>query len=144
MRLRRAELFAGRGGVRSSHPNGGELARALRAWESDLRIQWQGIQLRSPEAARSGDGWLISVEVYVGDLDPDTIAVELYADAGETEVPVTVPMQRAHRLTGGTRGYRYCAQVGAAPPTQDYTVRVVPHHPAASVPIELPLILWQR
>jgi starch phosphorylase len=124
--------------------NGGEMARTLRSWESDLRLQWDCIQLRPLEAERKGEGWLLSAEVYVGDLDPDMIAVELYADLSETQPPVRVPMQREALLAGDTRGYRYRAQVPAERPAQDYTVRVVPHHRQANVPIELPLILWQR
>jgi starch phosphorylase len=124
--------------------NGGEVARTLRLWESDLRLQWGGIRLGALEAERRGDNWLLSTDVYVGDIDPDMVAVELYSDPGRAEQPATVPMQRAALLKGDMRGYRYRAQVHAQRPMQDYTVRVVPHHRFASVPIELPLILWQR
>ena len=124
--------------------NGGEVARALRSWESALRLKWGGVQVHALRAEREDEGWWLTAEVYVGDLDPDLIAVEIYADPGEAQQPVRVPMQRVTILPSAVKGFRYRARVGLARPVQDYTVRVVPHHRHASVPIELPLIRWQR
>ena len=36
------------------------------------------------------------------------------------------------------------AEVPANRPASDYTPRVIPYHPKASVPLEAPQILWQR
>lgn len=68
--------------------------------------------------------------------------VELYADPRDADEPAMMPMGRTTPLSGATHGYLYCAQVNAQRPVQDYSVRVVPPHPQASVPIKLPLILW--
>jgi starch phosphorylase len=38
----------------------------------------------------------------------------------------------------------YSAAVPTARAADDFTARVVPHHPGASVPLEAPYILWQR
>jgi starch phosphorylase len=38
----------------------------------------------------------------------------------------------------------YLAQVSASRPASDYTARIIPHHPNASVPLEARQILWQR
>jgi starch phosphorylase len=38
----------------------------------------------------------------------------------------------------------YSAQMSATRPASDYTARIVPHHPNASVPLEARQILWQR
>jgi starch phosphorylase len=37
----------------------------------------------------------------------------------------------------------YSAQVSATRPASDYTARIIPHHPNASVPLEAEQILWQ-
>jgi starch phosphorylase len=38
----------------------------------------------------------------------------------------------------------YSAQISATRPASDYTGRIIPHHPNASVPLEAKQILWQR
>jgi starch phosphorylase len=38
----------------------------------------------------------------------------------------------------------YSAQMSAIRPASDYTARIIPHHPNASVPLEARQILWQR
>ena len=122
--------------------NGGAHAGALRAWESELRQHWDHMHLGRPAVTLAGDAWQFDIQVYLGDVDPEAIAVEIYADPGVAGDPVTVPMQRTTPLIGATRGYLYRALVSARRPARDYTVRVVPVHPQARVPIELPLILW--
>jgi starch phosphorylase len=38
----------------------------------------------------------------------------------------------------------YSAHVSATRPASDYTARIIPHHPNASVPLEAEQIIWQR
>jgi starch phosphorylase len=38
----------------------------------------------------------------------------------------------------------YEAKVPANRPAADYTVRVLPHHPDAQQPLDLPLVLWEH
>ena len=52
-------------------------------------------------------------------------------------------MARGAKLTGAVNGYLYEAQVSAVRPLSDYTPRVVPRHPEASVPLEAGPILWR-
>jgi starch phosphorylase len=40
--------------------------------------------------------------------------------------------------------FLFSAQVSAVRPASDYTVRIIAHHPNASVPLEAGQILWQR
>jgi hypothetical protein len=40
--------------------------------------------------------------------------------------------------------YTYSAQVSATRPANDYTARIVPHHPDALVALEAGQIVWQR
>lgn len=122
--------------------NGGAVAGALHAWEAELRKHWDRMHLGRPEVTLVDDAWQFSIQVYLGDLDPEAIAVELYADPGEADESVAVPMERTTPLTGASHSYLYRARVSAQRPAPDYTVRVVPRHPQARVPIELPLILW--
>ncbi|HQZ40588.1 MAG TPA: hypothetical protein PLH72_16270 [Vicinamibacterales bacterium] len=51
-------------------------------------------------------------------------------------------MTRTERLPGTPGGFEYTGQVPASRPAHDFTPRLVPFHPDASVPLEAPFILW--
>jgi starch phosphorylase len=53
-------------------------------------------------------------------------------------------MTRGAPLAGATNGYTFSAHVPASRPATAYTPRLIPHHPAAAVPLEAAQILWQR
>jgi len=116
----------------------------LHAWELQLRRGWDHIHFGGREVRRLDDGYEVSIQVYLGELDPDLVVVELYAEPGAARETNRVRMECATELTGATHGYLYRARVSGDRPEQDYTVRVLPWHVDASLPIELPLVLWQR
>jgi len=53
-------------------------------------------------------------------------------------------MTRLEGPSDGSGMNLYCASVPAIRSAADYTARIVPSHPAVSVPLEAPYILWQR
>ena len=53
-------------------------------------------------------------------------------------------MERVAELPGAAHGYIYRVRVEGRRPATDYTVRVVPRHAEAILPIEMPLVLWQK
>jgi starch phosphorylase len=89
-----------------------------------------------------GDQYLFRAQVYLDDLRPDAVQVELYADPIADEPPVRQAMSRSHALIGALRGYLYSACVPASRPVHHYTPRIVPHHAAVAVPLEAVQILW--
>ena len=80
--------------------------------------------------------------VNLGGLDPNTVRVELFADGREGEEPFRTPMERGARLPNGS--FLYVASIGRERNEADFTLRVAPYHPGASVPLEANQILWQR
>ena len=98
-------------------------------------------------ARRHRDGeHRFSVEVYLGDLDPRAVRVELYAEPADGGDPVrqTMEMVRTRTLQDSGTCYQYAASVPAARPAGDYTARLVPWHAAAAIPLEAHEITWQR
>ena len=87
---------------------------------------------------------VFQLPVYVGELDPDAVQVELYADPVDGGAPLRQGMTRGAPLAGATNGYTFCAHVPASRPVTEYTPRLIPHHPEAAVPLEAAQILWQR
>ena len=92
--------------------------------------------------------WNHSDDGLWGQFDPElwalTLKVELYADPIDDNGSMRQEMRCDRHLVGALRGYVYTAQVPTSRPASDYTVRVVPYHPDAVVPLEAAYILWQR
>ena len=91
-----------------------------------------------------GEQHVFDVQVYLGDLDPKAVQVELYADGVMGSAPVRQEMTRVRQLVGAPGTYVYNAAVSAARPPGDYTARVMPHCAGVAIPLEEARILWQR
>jgi hypothetical protein len=85
------------------------------------------------------DGHVFEVQVYLGDLDPEAVRIELYADGGTGTAPVRQEMKRVRQVDGAAGGYVYGAVVPAARTAGDYTPRLIPHCSGVAVPLEAPL-----
>ena len=86
--------------------------------------------------------YLFEVQLHLGALDPDAVRVELFAEGQDGRAPVREPLTRREPLDGSSNGSAYFGLVPKTRPVADFTPRVVPHHPDASVPLEAPFILW--
>src|SRR5579875_226341 len=122
--------------------NGGVVALELARWARELDDKWQQLSLGHPVAEQSDGHHIVRLEVMLGEIDPASIRVELYAEPleGEPEVftmtPAAGPDERGLRV--------YMARVPAVRPAGDYSARILPAHPYASVPLEAQHILWNR
>ncbi len=123
--------------------NGAE-AKNIVAWQRHLEQHWQAIHFGNIEISNNEKFFYFQVQLYLDDLDPNAVQVELYADPLEKGNPECHPFHRVERLAGAVNGYLYELSVVAQRPASDYTVRVVPHHLRAQVPLEANLILWQH
>ncbi len=122
--------------------NEGLLARKLQAWESNLIHHWQGVHLGDLEAWRERDGWLFVLPAYLGEIAPQQVAVELYADPLEDDVPMRKKMERQASIPGTVNGYVYRCVMESTRPAEHFTPRVIPDHPQAHIPAELNLVFW--
>jgi starch phosphorylase len=84
------------------------------------------------------------VSVLFGEISPDSVRVELFADATAEFAPEVVLLHQEHAIPGSINGYIYAGEVASSRPLKDFTVRVVPYHRDAFLPAELPLIVWQH
>ena len=114
------------------------------AWQATWRaIGGPCTSARCGSEAEAG-GWNFEVQVYLDDLHPDSVRVELYAEGRNGRGPFRQIMQREVRWPSEGNGYCFKARVPATRNAGDYTPRVVPYHAEASVPLEAGEILWQR
>jgi starch phosphorylase len=134
-------------------------AQDIEAWRGTLDRHWGGIRFGEysvdTTAGSSGPVYSFQVEVSLGELPPDMVRVELYADpevgggyerhsfgldrgrGGKVE-------GRAGKVAGRASRYSYRVTLPATRPAADYTPRVVPWHPSALVPLEAGHIIWYR
>ncbi len=122
--------------------NGGSLGADLVAWQAELAKHWSALRFGSATVQRQGEQYLFQVQVFLDDVNPDTVRVELYAEAQKDAAPITQPMNRREVPVGAASGFTYTAFVPTTRPAADYTPRLVPHHMGAFVPLEAPFILW--
>ena len=143
-RVYRRSLSTRCSGYRERAAGDSALGATLLHWQQEIDRHWSTVRF-GPVEIKTHDGQhFFQVEVSPGVLTKDQLQVELYADSVQGGEPVlevmTAPEPRAD-LPGA---FIYSAQVPATRPVSDYTVRVIPHHPNASVPLEVEQILWQR
>ena len=113
-------------------------------WEQTLKQQWATLGFGDVKVQTQQVQHLFEVVVYLNDLDPKAVRVELYADGVMGNAPVRQEMTRVRQLADVPGGYVYNAAVSAARPPVDYTARIIPHCSGVAVPLEVAPILWQR
>jgi glycogen phosphorylase len=127
---------------RARAANGCALARELITWRNEVEQKLTHVRFGALRADRDGHALCFNLELYLGELDPEALRVELFAEASAGGEPERKVMMRSRKLEGD--GHAYAARVETTRPAGDYTARVVPYHAAVSVPLEASAIRWQR
>jgi starch phosphorylase len=122
----------------------GRLGRNLHAWYERLRLHWPTLHLGEVSVERVDENWAFQLPVYLGDLSPKDVHVELFAEVEAGLGAVCHAMTVGGEIAGAVNGYIYHAEVSSQRPPGHYTPRIVPGHMAAAVPMEAQFILWQQ
>ncbi|MGD9948124.1 MAG: alpha-glucan family phosphorylase [Desulfobulbus sp.] len=122
----------------------GAVGKKIVDWRQNLQKQWGKLRFGEMMVESDEEQHLVEVQVYLDDLDLETVRVELYADGINGEDPIRQEMHRVRDLVGAAGGYVYKAAVPAIRPVLDYTARVIPNLDGVTVPLEASLVLWQR
>jgi len=122
----------------------GKFGAELRQWQRALGTHWSNLRFGAVKVETRDHSHIFEVQVYLDELDPEAVRVELYADSRDSEEPTRVAMTRGKALVGAIGGYLYTATVPTTRPAAEYTPRLVPFKDAALVPLEASQILWQR
>ncbi len=112
-----------------------------------LAQKWGRARFGELSVKTQGAQHLFEVSVFLGELEPDSVTVELYADALQGAQPLRQAMERERLVQGASgadAGYIYGTAVAANRPAADFTPRLIPHINGAAVPLEESHILWQR
>jgi starch phosphorylase len=113
-------------------------------WQKNLARCWGSLRFGELRIETNGQQHNFEAQVFLDEIEPETVSVELYAEAGGESGPVRQPMARVRSLVGSVNGYVYGASVPATRPAADYTPRIVPCYSGVAVPLEASQIFWQR
>ena len=122
----------------------GAAGRQMAEWQHAMRQAWPALRFGEMHVETNGEWHVFETQAYLGDLDPNAVRVELYADGVNGDGPARQEMERVRQLAGAVQGYAYRARVPATRPAADYTARAIPRHSGVAVPLEAAQILWQR
>ena len=124
--------------------NKGAIGRQMVDCQHSLEQKWATLHFGEVKVETKDKQRIYEVQVYLDDLDPKAVRVELYANGVNGDSPVRQEMKRVRQLVGASGGYVYSAAVPAARTAEDYTARVIPHCDGVAIPLEDARILWQR
>jgi len=124
--------------------NKGAIGSQMVDWRHSLEQKWGALHFGAVKVETQNGQHVIEVQLYLDDLDPKAVRVELYADGINGGRPARQEMQLIRPLAGAPGGCVYSAVVSAARTAGDYTARVIPRCDGVAVPLEDGRILWQR
>jgi starch phosphorylase len=124
--------------------NKGTIGKMIVDWRHNLEQKWTALHFGEVKVETFGEQHVFEIQVFLSDLDPKAVHVELYADGIDSSAPMRQEMKLLHPLEGATGGYVYNAAVSSSRPPADYTARLIPHFDGVAVPLEEERILWQR
>jgi starch phosphorylase len=124
--------------VRNS--DSGKIAHQLADWQRKVDTEWAHLQFEDLHVTRDNSDLHFSVAVNIAGLEPDQVRVELCAYDHENQRNLVVPM---HHEPLSATVIECKAQVTTQRPSEHFTPRVRPYHPAR-LATELPLVKWQK
>jgi starch phosphorylase len=123
--------------------NGGAEGKAILDWQRQINEHWYRLRFGAQHVESHPDRLAFTVQVYLDELDPNAVRVELFA-AKEKSLPEIRQTMQGQPLAGAGNTFSFSATVAADRPADRYTPRIVPEHAGARVPLEGPQILWYR
>lgn len=123
---------------RARAANNGKLAKEIVDWEHALKQNWSKLGFGEFKIEPGKDNNRFVVQVYLNELDPKSVKVELYSAA------MTLKMKRYAQIPNTPNGHIYRVEVPASVNPADFTPRIIPQFSGVAIPQEAPDILWQR
>jgi starch phosphorylase len=128
---------------------GAERAKALAKWKAKVHKNWSDISILSVEADVSeglevGSVFEVCARVYLGQLTPEDVSVELYFGSLDPSGEFVSGEAIHMTCTGSQEGaYTFSGSISCRRSGRyGYTLRILPKHDDLVNPYELGLILW--
>lgn len=124
--------------------NNGALAQRIVQWLRRHAENWPSVRFGDLHWETGNGVHHVEVQVYLGELDPESMRVELYAEGRDGQGPERCRMTAVRELVGASGGWVFSASVPDTRPVEDYTPRMMPWRSEIAVPLESALIRWQK
>jgi len=129
---------------RSRSADHGAIGRQIVDWQRRVGQKWPSLHFGEVQVETHDEQHLFTVWVYLDDIDPETVRVELYADGVESSDAVRQEMTPTRQTGDASDCHVYRTAVSAARQPNEFTVRLLPRCDHLAIPLEAPHILWQR
>ena len=121
-----------------------EIARHLVQQQELLQQKWPAIHFGKADAEQKDQELVFNIQVYLGDIDPELVQVELYAD-GINGGEATRKIMEHEPDNTAMGAYIYRTKITTMRPVTDYTPRIIPGGKSGLImPLEAHMILWQH
>jgi starch phosphorylase len=124
--------------------NKGAVGRQIVDWQHAVERGWGLLRFGEVRVDTSAEHHVFEVDLFLNDVAPNAVRVELYAEGINGGEPVRQTMTYVRPAPDTEHVRVYQATVPATRPAGDYTARVVPQYLGVAVPLESNRILWQR
>lgn len=128
-------------GVANRQASNNQLAKQLRQWQQQLQTQWSQLQIRNVVIKKRERGIQVQAEIYLEQLDPAAINVQIIADPAAASPAQVFALQLQ---TSSGQSHQFTADIDTNRQVDDFTLRLIPAHASALVPQEISFIKWQR
>jgi len=124
--------------------NKGAVGKAVVDWQHALEQKWGRVRFGAMKAATKGAQHVFEVQLFLDDLGPESVRVEMFAAGVGDDHAECHEMKSTNQPSGTDAAFVYGVKVPATRAVADYTARLIPHHEGVAVPLEIANILWQR
>jgi len=124
--------------------NKGAMGKQVIDWQHALDQKWDSLRFGNVRVETNADHHRFEVTVFLNDLDPNEVRIELYADRIGAGDAIRQEMKCTRSQPDPSGPCAYHATVPSARPASDYTARLIPQRSGVAVPFEFARILWQR
>ena len=125
-------------GYRKRAENNGAIAKQIVDWKHSLEENWGKLGFGEIKIETNNNQHRFEIQVFLNDLDRQSIKVELYSAA------MTKEMDYVGQIPNAQNGHIYRLEVSTEHPASDFTARIIPDYPGVAIPLESNQIFWQR
>lgn len=124
--------------------NNSMIGKQLMEWNSQLKAKWNSLRFVEIKCTSDEGQHNFECLVYLDDLNPDMVMLQIYAEGNHEISPVEKNMTRVKPLEGDPCMYLYQGSVSNQVPAEYCTIRIIPYFENVAVPLENSRILWQH
>jgi starch phosphorylase len=131
-------------GYRDRAAGDSALGASLLNWQRDSAKRWQTVRFGKVDIDTQNGWHSFRVRVFPGEVKPDELQVELYAEPVQGDASTVANMAENQGDAHAPGERTFSARVSSSRPASDYTARLVFRHGDVSIPLEAAQILWQH